>query len=427
MKLYVKKSATLVSLCLGALLAFTIFLVLIMSNNGPAQAEVNGGRLITVHDRGEAISFITAKTTLKEALEEQAIEVYEKDAIEPSLDEKLVAPNYQVNIYRARPVVVVDGAFRQKVVTPYQSAERIAKDAGVVLYREDEIALTRSADIVGDGAGLQLTIDRATVVNVNLYGKKTELRTQAETVAEMLKEKDITLGTNGRASLDLGTKLYDGIELTVWREGKQTVTIDEDVNFETEQIKDVDRPIGYKAVQREGVMGKRTVTYEVEIRDGNEVSRTEIASLSTLEPVNQVVVVGSKVPFTTPSDNEAISWNFFLSQGFTIEQTAGIMGNLMQEHKFNTTDVPGGMGIAQWLGARRANLLARENPYSIYTQLEFIMHEFATTEHRAYRAVKSAATVEQAVAAFQNSYERCGYCREDLRIQYAYSILNRYR
>lgn len=140
-----------------------------------------------------------------------------------------------------------------------------------------------------------------------------------------------------------------------------------------------------------------------------------------------VVEAPKPVPVpTTPSDNEAIAWRFFISQGFTRNQTAGIMGNLYQEHKFLTSDVSGGLGIAQWLGARRARLMAKGDYLDINVQLNFIMEELNTTENVAMRAIKATDTVEGATIAFEKKFERCGKCKTSNRIQFAYSILNRY-
>lgn len=300
MKLRLKKSTTIVGLCLMALGLFVVFGIAAISTKS-ARAQSEGGRLITVHDRGTQTAFITTKDTLKEALADQGIQLHDHDTVEPSVDEKLVAPDYQVNIYRARPVTVVDGATRQKIITPYQTAERIAKDAGITLHAEDETTLTRSIDIVGDGAGLQLTIDRATPLTLDLYGKKTTIRTQGETVGEMLKEKNIELGERGRTSVSLETPVRSGMKVRVWREGKQTVTVDEAIAYETKQIKDADREIGYKKVQTAGKDGKRTVTYEIEIKNGVEVERTEIASIVLEQAVKQVEIIGSKpktIPYT---------------------------------------------------------------------------------------------------------------------------------
>lgn len=299
MKLQLRKTTTYISLCLMALGLFVVFAVMLASFNKAAHAQVEGGRLITVYDRGSESAFVTTKETLREAFAEKDITVDARDAVEPSLDEKLVAQDYQVNIYRARPVTVIDGATRQRIVTPYQTAERIVKDAGITLYAEDTTKLTRSADLIGDGAGLQLVIDRATLISVNLYGKMTELRTQATTVGDMLTEKKIDLGEIGRASVASTTPITAGMEIKIWREGKQTVTVDEAVAFEIEQVKDADRAIGYKEVKTPGKNGISTVSYEIEIRNGVEVSRNKIASVVVEAATKQVEIVGAK-PNTLP-------------------------------------------------------------------------------------------------------------------------------
>ena len=260
----------------------------------PAAALNEGGRLISVHDRGKETVFLSQADTLADAFKEAGIEVDSHDAVEPAIDEKLVASDYQVNIYRARPVTVIDGATRLKVMTPYQTAEQIIADVGIELYPEDVTSLTRSTDIVTDGAGLKLNIDRATSLVLDLYGKKTEVRTQATTVGEMLKEKGITLTENDRSSLDASTPITSGLEVRIWREGKHTISADEPVAFGTEKIKDADREAGYKAIQTAGVNGQRSVTYEVTIINGVEVSRTEIASIVTTQPQTQVEIIGSK-------------------------------------------------------------------------------------------------------------------------------------
>ena len=267
----------------------------------PVAAQEVKGTLITVYDRGAETTFITQARTLREAFVNQDISVNSKDAVEPSLDEELVAPEYSVNIYRARPVLVVDGATRQLVITPYQSAYRIADDAGVVLLAEDRAYLSRSEDILSDGASLELTIDRATPVSLDFYGAISTVYTQAKTVGEFLIEKGITLDETERVSRVSNTPIVADMSLRVWREGKQTVTSEEVVAFAVEQIKDADRSVEYREVQTPGVAGLRTVTYEVDIQNGVEVARTEIASIATKEPIVQVEVIGTKpnyLPYT---------------------------------------------------------------------------------------------------------------------------------
>lgn len=274
---------------------FAALLIFAYFNGSPSvRAQREGERLITLHDRGVSTAFMTSASTIGDALKTANVDLDEYDAVEPARDEKLVAPEYQVNVYRARPVTVIDGVLRKKVLTPYQSAERIVTDVNIQLYPEDVTRVTRSDDILQSGSALQLEITRAIPFNFTLYGNSSVARTQATTVGAMLKEKGIKLGTDDRASLPLETALTEGMDIRVWREGKQTITVDEEVDFTIEKIQDADREVGYKQIKTPGEKGERSVTYEVIIQDGNEVSRTEIASVTKRESKKQVVIVGTK-------------------------------------------------------------------------------------------------------------------------------------
>lgn len=385
-----------------------------------AQSSTSG-RLVAIHDRGEEKVLLSDAETIGEALADAGITLDSHDAVEPALTQKLIATEYQVNIYRARPVTVVDGATREKIVTAYQTAEQIIKDVGITLYPEDTTTIARSNNMLADGAGLELRIERATTFQLNLYSSVSTARSQAATVGEMLKDKSIELGKNDRVSVPLSTAVTADMNVRVWREGKQTVTAEEAVAFETEQIRDADRDVGYKAIRTEGKNGTRSVTYEIEIKDGEIVSRVEIASIIVTGSTKQIEVIGAKFKgsYTSPSENESITWSFLTGQGFTREQTAGIMGNLQQENGFKTT----GDGLAQWIGSRKDRLMSRVDPLNINTQLAFMMEELNTGYRSTQNNIRASATVEQSVRAFQNGYERCGVCVEDRRIQFAHNIL----
>ena len=286
---------------IASLLALAVILLVIGIIVGATSADPSGTsktkgskHLITVYDRGVKTVFLSDAKTIGDALKADGIEIDSHDTVEPAQNEALVADDYWVNIYRARPVVVIDGATRIKTITPYQTPTQIAKDVGVSLYPEDKATLTRSTDYVGDGAGLELTVTRAIPLQLDLYGRQTQIRTQGKTVKEMLKEKGVTLTSKDRVSVDINTPITAGMSVRVWREGKQTINVDEPIPFDTQQIQDADRPIGYTAVSVQGQPGVRTVSYEVEIKEGVEISRTQIAEIVTKAPTKQVEVVGIK-------------------------------------------------------------------------------------------------------------------------------------
>jgi len=356
MKLSISRTTTVwgIGIAVALLMCGVILGIFYTRTSAAAQDE---GRLITIYDRDSEKVLLTDAETIEDALKDAEISLDTRDVVEPALNEKLVASEYHVNIYRARPVTVVDGALRQKVMTPYQTPEQIIKDAEISLYPEDDTTLSRSSDFIANGAGLELKIDRATPFTFTLYGATSEARTQAATVGDMLKEKNIQLGANSRASLPLNTPVTTGMSLQVWREGRQTITVEEAVAYGIDQIRDADRPQGYKAVQSEGKDGTRSVTYDVEIRDGQEVSRTEIASLTVTEPVAQVEVIGTKLPTpTNPSENQAIGREMMLAAGYGEDQWPCLYNLWMKESGWKTTAgnvSSGAYGIPQSLPASK--------------------------------------------------------------------------
>lgn len=256
----------------------------------------NAQRLVTIHDGETEVTVVTRAVTIGEAIKSADITISDKDIVEPASTEKLVAKSYQVNVFRARPVVVVDGAKQVRIMTAEQSPRQVAEKAGVTLFDEDTTTFKRVDSVLsGGGAGVQMSIDRAVPFSFTLYGKQFVSRTQSNTVGDLLKEKGIILGAVDGVSPAQETAVTEGMSVRVWRNGKQTVTQEEVVARPVEEIKDADQSLGVRQVRSEGSDGKRNATYEIETKEGAEVSRKEIASVTTQEPVKQVVVVGVKV------------------------------------------------------------------------------------------------------------------------------------
>lgn len=258
----------------------------------------SGQRLITIYDDGREKSLITSTDTLREAFDEANIYIDPSDAVEPGLDEQLIASSYEVNIYRAVPVTIVDGAIRQKVLSPYRTSKQIAQHAHITLQDEDTSELEQTEGILREGTGMRMTITRATPFTLVLYGTKTVAYTQAKTVGEMLDQKGVTIAADDTLSVDKTAPIQKDMTIELWRNGVQTATAEEAIAFQTERIQDADREISYRQIKTPGQPGKKTVTYEIEMKNGQEVRRTAIQSVTTKEPVKQVEIVGAKPSFS---------------------------------------------------------------------------------------------------------------------------------
>ncbi|HEU5187690.1 MAG TPA: ubiquitin-like domain-containing protein [Candidatus Saccharimonadales bacterium] len=264
----------------------------------PTQSHAENERVVTIYHDEHEKTVVTDATTVESVLQRAGITLGAHDAVEPALTTELSAPSYNINIYRARPVTIIDGAKKYTVSSPYSSPHTIAEAAGIALQDEDLLELTRSDDLLGDGAGLKLSIDRATPVVLVLYGVQKDVYTQSASVGDFLQEKGITLGQDDGMNTSLNTSITAGLKIEVWRNGVQTLTLEQDVAFATETIRDTGKPVGFKEVKEPGKAGKKLVTYEVEMRNGVEVNRKEIQSVVTQQATKQVEVIGVQLGFT---------------------------------------------------------------------------------------------------------------------------------
>lgn len=342
-------------------MSLALLLGVAMSVDGVRAADEQhspSDRMVTIYDQGQEQTIVTKARTVRDALKQADIAIQPSDVTEPGLNTAFVAKSYQINVYRARPVIVVDGQKRAKVFTAEQSPRQIVAATGGTLYDEDVTATGRVENVLeGEGAGLQLVIDRATPFTFMLYGKKIDARTQATTIKEMLAEKNVKLGPKDGISSALTTGIVAGMTVEVWRDGVQTLTLEEDVAMPIRQVKDADKLLGYKQVQTPGKVGKKQVTYEVNLQNGKEVSRKEIQVVVTLQPVEQVEVIGAKLPTPiNPTEAQALGHQMMLSFGFGEDQWPCLYNLWMKESGWRVNagnPTSGAYGIPQSLPASK--------------------------------------------------------------------------
>ena len=208
-------------------------------------------------------------------------------------------------MYRARPVTVVDNGKKTFAFSAATTARSVASQAGVQVYPEDKIESEMETDFLKDGAiGEKVVIDRATPTNINLYGTQVPVRTHAETVGELLNEKQIKLAADDTVQPSKETKITAQTQVFVVRNGSQVATVEEEIPMQTETIEDASLSFGSTAVRQKGSAGKRLVTYQIDLQNGKEVARKEIQSVVAVEPVKQIIAKGKTV--FIPADKEAV-------------------------------------------------------------------------------------------------------------------------
>ena len=277
-------------------------------NNRPDAGNTenaDGTHYITIYDNNTMTNVRSDAATVREALLRAEIPLNTGDKVEPALDEVITANNYNINIYRSRKVLVLDGQRKYRVMTASTTPTDIVVDAGVELLEADTAKLIPYNNLLESGDTVAYQVVRAKTVHLNFYGKKIKLRTQAKTVKSFLDEQKIdTNAKKNWISVALDKTISDGMSFAIQPQGKQTITLDEEIKFKETVTYDYSVDYGKREVTKAGKNGLRTVTYEVEMKDGKELSRKLISSVVARQPVTQQVKVGmkTKLPEGTHQD-----------------------------------------------------------------------------------------------------------------------------
>ena len=164
------------------------------------------------------------------------------------------------------------------------------------LYAEDVAATNPSENILANGAiGAEIDITRATPFNLNLYGSSYGVRTLAKTIGDYLKEQNIKLVPNDKVSPDVKTPISEGMTVSLILTGQKTVTIKETIATPVNQVYDNNLAYGTTAVRQAGSPGQKVVTYKQNLQNGVVVSQDVLSSVTIIQPVTEIVAVGTSL------------------------------------------------------------------------------------------------------------------------------------
>ncbi len=251
--------------------------------------------VIINHDKTER-TIPTRSTTVGGLLQKLDIKIRPGDIVEPSIGTQIKQDDFRINVYRAKPVQVIDDGRKTITYSAAVTARSIARQAGAALDPEDKVITEPVTDFLADGTlGRKVIIDRAKPVAMNLYGNPVNLRTHADTVGALLKEKNIKLGKDDSVQPSVDAPLTADTQIFLLRKGIQIATVTEDIAMEVEVIQDPKLALGTKAIRQQGSPGKRTVTFEVLTENGREVARKPIQTVISQAPVKQIEVRGNSL------------------------------------------------------------------------------------------------------------------------------------
>ena len=185
----------------------------------------------------------------------------------------------------ARNTFVINDGENVTVHSTYASdPAEVLEEAGVTLSGEDYYTTDGSSEI---------TVQRSRQLTVDYCGEVVELTAYDETLGEVLDRNGMKHEGAYRASVPVGTKVYDGMTVRVDWVVSNTETYTVELPFETVYVDDPTLPAGVEAVLVEGESGYALRRCAVTFENSVETSRQVLEETVKKAPVDKLIAVGT--------------------------------------------------------------------------------------------------------------------------------------
>lgn len=247
---------------------------------------------IILKDKKEKKEFSTQKETLKQALEENNIQINQHDIVNPNLDKNIKKYTLViVDIHRKYAITIIDKKNKREIITDKNIVKDILKEQKIKLNKED-IILPDLKDTIQNNS--EIIISRANTFIISVDDQQRTIKTHLKKVDKILTEAGIKLDKEDYSIPSQDTKIKNNSKIEIIRVSKKTKTTKDEIAFETiekysDQIYEDEQEI-----TQEGQNGILEKEYEIKLENNKEISRKLISEKTTLKPQNKIIVYGTK-------------------------------------------------------------------------------------------------------------------------------------
>jgi len=232
----------------------------------------------------------THSSTIQDILDDLDITVGSKDYVFPSLNTK-VKDDLEVVWKKAKQVELQKDDEKKTVWTTVDTVKEFLEEQKISLNEHDQISQQIDSRIEHN---MDIVVHTAFPVTLVDAGKKKKVWSTSTTVADFLKQQEISLAKLDRVEPDLKEEVKEDAVVDITRIEKVTDVVEQPINYAVVTQKDNSLPEGTEEVVKEGKNGLISKKYEVTIENGKETSRKLLSEKTLTEKQDKVVSVGTK-------------------------------------------------------------------------------------------------------------------------------------
>jgi uncharacterized protein YabE (DUF348 family) len=246
---------------------------------------------VTLSVDGKASAVHLFGNTVGDVLTHEGIKLSSHDLVAPAVSTPLEDDQKVVVKYGRLLTVTVNGATKEYWTTSTTVAGALS-ELGI---RADSAKLSVSRSQPLGRMGLSMAVTTPKDITVSVDGRTLKARTTSATVAELLTELKVTLGSNDRVAPALTAPLTrSGLTVAVSRITQKSVTTSEAIAFGTVRRNDASLYAGSTKSLAAGRAGRKVVTTVRTAVNGKLVTVKVTRSRIMAQPVAQVIAVGTR-------------------------------------------------------------------------------------------------------------------------------------
>lgn len=251
---------------------------------------------VTIYDGSSVTEVLTSKNTADEILKDEGIEISEEKADEVNLSNFDGKDGSAIIIRRGVEVTIESFDGTKNTVYALGTVKDALEKAEITLKKGT--ALNYSADTLLED-GMTIEIYDIYKITLTVDGKTTTKKVSGKTVEDALNAFKVELKGDDFAVPTLGSKLKNGMDITVYRVETKERTEEEAIPYETEYTYSDSLYKNRSRTLESGKEGTKAVVYEDTYINGEFLSSEKKSEEVVENPQRELVQVGTKVQTVT--------------------------------------------------------------------------------------------------------------------------------
>lgn len=245
-------------------------------------------RQVSVNADDKTISTLTSTGDTFKILEKIGVEIAEGDKVERCDN---VDGSLKLDVKRAFEVSVSKGDKVVKLKKVGGTVKDALDSSGIEMGENDVCNFSEDKSLE---PGMNIIIGEKVRIKLVADGEAKEICVPVGTVESALKSIGFEILPEDIVNVDVTSQVYDGMEISVGRVTYREFSKIEDVPFKTVIKKSHLLDDSQRQISAQGKKGEKEVFFKETLVDGKVVNSEEISSRIVCEPVDEVIVEGTR-------------------------------------------------------------------------------------------------------------------------------------